>query len=140
MQSSNKKVPVNSPDFTTEQHAMSGPEAKSPSQDPVKELHDLIATCPPEVQNYIKALESENLKLQQKIAALQSQYVSLQNRIKAEEQQRIHENSPEHTSELLETLSRKELEIIAQYAPIMEQAKTRLKTRQPQGQLTSRST
>jgi hypothetical protein len=45
-------------------------------------LEQKIFKCDTEVINYIKALESENLKLQKKMAKLQAQMTTLKNRNK----------------------------------------------------------
>lgn len=47
-----------------------------------------LKTTAPEIQHYVTAFESENLKLQKQIAKLQVENMSLNNRIKAIEKEK----------------------------------------------------
>lgn len=51
--------------------------------DPMSSLKDKLKKCDLEVQNYVVALEKENLKFQPTIAKLQVANMTLNNRIKA---------------------------------------------------------
>jgi hypothetical protein len=61
---------------------------ENPISDSLIELRAKLKASDPEVQNFVAALEVENLKLQKKIASLQVENVSAHNRIKALEQQK----------------------------------------------------
>lgn len=56
------------------------------TSDPGSDLLLKLQSCDPEVQMYISALKSENLKLQKQIVKYQAQQVTLNNRIKALEE------------------------------------------------------
>ncbi len=49
--------------------------------DPMASLRAKLKTADPEIQNYVTALETENLKLQRQVGNLQAKNVSLNNRI-----------------------------------------------------------
>lgn len=51
--------------------------------DPMSSLRMKLKKSDPEIQNYVLALEAENLKLQKQVAKLQAENVSLNNRIEA---------------------------------------------------------
>jgi predicted nuclease with TOPRIM domain len=55
--------------------------------DPMPELTAKLKMCDPEIQKFITALKTENLKLQKKIAKLQGENVTLNNRIKILEEE-----------------------------------------------------
>jgi predicted MPP superfamily phosphohydrolase len=78
---------------------------KSISQAPDKpnsmsSLRTKLKTADSEIQNYVIALEKENLKLQREIAKYQVQHVTLENRIKILEEENskgdiiLHVHSP----------------------------------------------
>ena len=50
--------------------------------DSLSPLRTKLKACDPEIQNYVIALEKENLKLQKQIAKLQAENVTFNNRIK----------------------------------------------------------
>lgn len=49
--------------------------------DPMSSLISKLKAAKPEIQNYVAALEVENLKLQKQIAKLQAKNITLNNRI-----------------------------------------------------------
>jgi len=49
--------------------------------DPMVSLRAKLKTADPEVQNYVSALEAENLKYAKKVGSLQANNLSLNNRI-----------------------------------------------------------
>ncbi len=54
----------------------------SEEPDSMSTLETKLKACDPEIQNYVFALQAENLKLQKQIAKLQANNVTLKNRIK----------------------------------------------------------
>ena len=55
--------------------------------DAMSSLRTKLKAADPEIQNYVTALETENLKLQRQIAKLQAENVTLNNRIKVLEEE-----------------------------------------------------
>jgi predicted nuclease with TOPRIM domain len=55
--------------------------------DPLFTLKNKLKVCDPEVQNYVAALEKENLKCAKQLAKMQAEYVTLNNRIKVLEKE-----------------------------------------------------
>lgn len=51
------------------------------------DLSAKLKACDPEIQNYVIALEAENLKLQKQIAKHQAENVTLKNRVKVLEEE-----------------------------------------------------
>lgn len=65
--------------------------------DPLSSLRIKLKATQPEIQNYVRALEAENLKLHKYIAKLQADNISLKNRVKVLEKNHtkyIHNNPP----------------------------------------------
>ena len=56
-------------------------------------LNSKLKKCDPEIQEYVKALRSENAKLQRRIAKLEVDNFSLNNRVKAAEKD-FRDNRP----------------------------------------------
>lgn len=83
----------------------------SPNTDPLSSLRIKLKTTDSEIQNYVTALEAENLKQAKHIAKLQAQNVSLQNRVKVYENERKLHPPIEITEEMREEV-RKKLEEI----------------------------
>lgn len=51
--------------------------------DPLAPIKKKLKSCDVEIQNYVAALEKENLKLNKEVAKFQVENVSLNNRVKA---------------------------------------------------------
>jgi predicted nuclease with TOPRIM domain len=57
---------------------------KTPKKsDPLTSVRKKLKLCDPEIQNYVEALEKENVKLHKEIAKLKVENMSLNNRVKA---------------------------------------------------------
>jgi hypothetical protein len=70
--------------------------------DPMSSLRIKLKAADPEIQNYVTALETENLKCARKVAKLQAENVTLNNRIKS----LIEQNEKDEGKTLAEIMSR----------------------------------
>jgi predicted nuclease with TOPRIM domain len=61
----------------------------SEKSDAMPELTAKLKACDPEIQDFITALKTKNLKLQKQIAKLQAENVTLNNRIKVLEEENL---------------------------------------------------
>jgi len=69
----------------------------------------LLKASEPPIQNYVAALEAENLKLHKQIAKLQAEQVSLKSRVKILEDDLTQERKKPKVNDLVDSLQGKVL-------------------------------
>ena len=109
---------------------MPAPKKKPSDTDPHDDLERHIANCPTAVQQYVKALKDEILKLQRKIAKRHAELVSIKHQIKADAEQREHWSTEEGTNQVLDAMTEEEQAKLKEYDLLMKTVQKRVTDQQ----------